>query len=103
MKNTSTILSSLSLVLVAILFFLHFSSGKTPPSKQVAEPARTAEAPNSFRIAYFDIDSLETHYEYFKDALNQAKAKENAMNAELSGMEKSYQKKIGEWQQRGIQ
>ncbi|HTQ27695.1 MAG TPA: OmpH family outer membrane protein, partial [Puia sp.] len=53
-----------------------------------------------FRIAYFDIDSLEAHYNYFKDAQSQVKAKENAMNAELSNMEKSYQKKISEWQQK---
>ena len=59
MKQLSTILSILSLLLIAVLFFL------------------------------------------FKELMSQAKAKENSMNAELSGMEKNYQKKIAEWQKKG--
>ena len=46
------------------------------------------------------LDSLEAHYQYFKDVLDQVKGKENEMNAELSSMEKSYQKKISEWQKK---
>jgi outer membrane protein len=33
--------------------------------------------------------------------VDQLKSKENEMNAELSGMEKGYQKKITEWQKKG--
>ncbi len=51
-------------------------------------------------MAYFNQDSLEAHYQYFKDVLDQIKGKENEMNAELSGIEKSYQKKIAEWQKK---
>ena len=51
-------------------------------------------------MAYFNQDSLEAHYQYFKDVLDQIKSKENEMNAELSGIEKSYQKKISEWQKK---
>lgn len=51
-------------------------------------------------MAYFNLDSLEAHYLYFKDVLDQVKGKENEMNAELSSMEKSYQKKISEWQKK---
>jgi outer membrane protein len=43
---------------------------------------------------------VEAHYQYFKDVLSQVKAKENEMNAELSSLEKSYQKKIAEWQKK---
>jgi outer membrane protein len=52
-------------------------------------------------MAYFNLDSLEAHYQYFKDVLDQVKSKESEMNAELSGMEKNYQKKITEWQKKG--
>ena len=52
-------------------------------------------------MAYFNLDSLEAHYLYFKDILDQVKRKENEMNAELGSMEKSYQKKISEWQKKG--
>ena len=97
MKNIPTILSALALVLVAILFFLLFSRTSTPhTSAQV--PAR--QPASAFKIAYFDIDSLEANYRYFKDVLSQVKDRENAMNAELGSMEKTYQKKITEWQQK---
>jgi outer membrane protein len=56
---------------------------------------------NNFRMAYFNLDSLESHYQYFKDVLDQVKGKENEMNTELGGMEKNYQKKITEWQKKG--
>lgn len=99
MKNISTIFSTLSLVLIAILYFLFFSQ-KNSASKPVISLEKQP-AGGSFKIAYFDIDSLEANYSYFKDVLTQVKSRENAMNAELSGMEKTYQKKISEWQQKG--
>jgi outer membrane protein len=99
MKQVSTLLSILALVLVAVLFFLHFSSKKTPVT--TTKIAATDSTNQSFRIAYFDIDSLQTHYEYFKDAFNQMKSKENQMSAELTNLENSYQRKIKEWQDKG--
>jgi outer membrane protein len=99
MKNISTLLSILALVLVAVLFFLHFS---TPKKNPVTTKAAVSDSiGQEFRIAYFDIDSLQTHYEYFKDAFNQMKSKENQMSAELTNLENSYQRKIKEWQDKG--
>ena len=99
MKQTSTILSVLSLIISAVVAFLYFS-GKQPA--KVAGPAVTSNNPvKEFKIAYFDIDSLETNYEYFKDQLAIFKKKEESMNNELANLERSYQKKISEWQQKG--
>ena len=98
MKSISTILSIVALVLIAILFGLHFSSGSK--SKKPAAAAE-AKAGNSFKIAYFDIDSLQEHYTYYKDVLGEIKKKEGSMNAELSELTARYQKKIREWQERG--
>jgi outer membrane protein len=98
MKNISTILSVLSLILIAILFYLHFS--QKPVVKTAAAPAGKTQG-TDFRIAYFDIDSLQTHFDYFKKVSNEMKARENAMTVELRTLENSYQKKIKEWQDRG--
>lgn len=98
MKSISTILGIVSLLLIAVLFFLFFNH--TAQIKKISDTAEKQSA-STFRIAYFDIDSLEAHYNYFKDVLAQVKEKENAMNAELSGLEKTYQKKIAEWQKKG--
>jgi len=98
MKHISTILSVIALGLVGVLFYLHSDQDRQIKKASSAD----IKAPvSAFRIAYFDMDSLEAHYDYFKDALAQAKTKESAMNNELSSMEKSYQKKIAEWQQKG--
>lgn len=98
MKHLATILSVLALALVGVLFYLHFNQQEK--FNQISGNTVTRDSA-SFRIAYFDIDSLQTHYEYFKDVSNQIKAKENAMTTELSGMQNNFQKKMREWQQRG--
>src|SRR3989337_2957430 len=98
MKNISTLLSSLSLILIAILFYLHFSQKSTV---KTTSPSTNKTQAADFRIAYFDIDSLQTHFEYFKKVSNEMKARENAMTVELRTLENSYQKKIKEWQDRG--
>jgi outer membrane protein len=97
MKHISTVLSVIALALVGVLFYLQ--SGSAKPKKVPEAQVKPSSAET--RIAYFDMDTLEAHYEYFKDALSQAKSKESAMNTELSGMEKTYQKKISEWQKKG--
>jgi len=98
MKNISTFLSVLSLILVGVLFYLHFSSPKK------ADPAITHHVNNSnddFKIAYFDIDSLQSKYEYFKDVSTQVKTKENSMTAQLNTLQQTYQKRMKELQQKG--
>jgi outer membrane protein len=99
MKNISTFLSILSLILIAVLFYLHFTKKDTV--KTVAAPMNKVQTGADFRIAYFDIDSLQTHFDYFKKVSTEMKARENAMTVELRSLENSYQKKIREWQEKG--
>jgi outer membrane protein len=98
MKNISTILSVLALVLISVLFYLHFAQARTPKKAPVTTEKNAA---NTFSIAYFDIDSLQEHYEYFKDVSGDIKKKENAMNAELNDLTNKYQRTISKWQEKG--
>lgn len=98
MKYSSTIISLVALVAVVLLAIVLFN--QDGQLKKISSDEKRV-APSSFRIGYFDMDTLEAHYDYFKDAQSTAKAKEAAMNTELSGMESSYQKKIQEWRQKG--
>jgi outer membrane protein len=95
MRNISTILSVLALVLTGVLFFLHFNGNKE--GKKVSVDAEKT-AQNSFRIGYFDIDSLQNHYEYFKDVLEQMKKKEASMNNELNQLNNQYQRRVQQLQ-----
>lgn len=99
MKQLLIALNIVLVVLVGILFYLHFDS-KNKIVKAAAVSNKNAPS-SSLTIAYFEMDSVQANYEYFKDALNQLKKKESAMNAELAGIEKTYQQKVNAWQQKG--
>jgi outer membrane protein len=100
MKYLSLVLSAVATLISGYLLVQH-TSKKSGTSDSGASTEAAAGSAAEFKIAYFDIDSLQNKYEYFKDALAQLKAKEENMNKELSGLERSYQKKINEWQQQG--
>jgi len=98
MKNLPVILSILALALAGYsVFSLSNRNAQPKQSMPVMEKATSS----SFRIAYFDLDSLAAHYNYYKDAEKDAKEKENAVNAELAGLQNKYQKRIAEWQKKG--
>ena len=99
MKHISTILSVIALVLVGILFYLF--AHHTEQLKKISAKEEKALPPSAFRIAYFDMDTLEAHYEYFKDAQGQVKAQENSMNMQLSNLDRSNQKRVDVWRQKG--
>jgi outer membrane protein len=91
----------LALLLTGILFYLVYHPHPAAANHGAVPPSGSQPAATPFRIAYFDLDSLEAHYEYFKDVFAQSKQRENEMNAELGSIEKGYQKKIAEWQKKG--
>ncbi len=96
MKQISTPLSIVSIVAVGILYFLHFSHTE----KLQNQINRTVSGGDSvhFRIAYFDIDTLQSNYDKFKDAEGQLKTKENSIKSQLSELQFRYQKRLKELQ-----
>ena len=97
MRNIAMVPGLLALLLTGVLFYVIYH--KPQPAAVIVSSNKGNQPPgNNFRMAYFDTDSLEAHYQYFKDVLEQVKGRENEMNAELNSMEKGYQKKITEWQ-----
>ena len=95
MKNISTYLSLLALILVGVLFYLHFNHPGFPhdhPPKAIGNEGA------HFKIAYFDIDSLQNNYQYFKDVSGQIKKKEGDITSQLTALQDSYQKRIKELQ-----
>jgi len=86
------------LILVGILFYLYFSSSKKPAETATAAVADTAP-PGTFRIAYFDMDSIERNYEYLKNVKNELKAKEGELNGQLNTLKSKYMSKVTKFQQ----
>jgi outer membrane protein len=98
MRNISTYLSILALVAVGVLYYLHFRQDK----KSVVHSSRTeSKNSNDFRIAYFDIDSLQEKYEYFKDVSGQMKDKEANLSSQMDALQSTYQKRLKELQEKG--
>src|SRR5882757_10195817 len=100
MRNIAMVPGLLALLLTGVLFYVVYHKAQPVPAVNSTDHTNQPAA-NNLRMAYFNLDSLEAHYQYFKDVLDQVKGKESEMNAELSSMEKSYQKKISEWQKKG--
>jgi outer membrane protein len=99
MRNISMVPGLLALLLTGVLFYVIYH--KTPTQAVVVSGSNgNRAAGNNFRMAYFNLDTLEAHYQYFIDVLQQIKGKENEMNAELGSVEKGFQKKIADWQKK---
>ncbi|HEY4288628.1 MAG TPA: OmpH family outer membrane protein [Puia sp.] len=101
MKQISTILAVIAIVLAATLYFV-----QSKEIQELKKHAPTEQKPVSnrdFRIAYFDLDSLQAHYDEFKEAQTTIKAKENEMNMDLQRLDRDNQKKIQVWRQKGNQ
>src|SRR6516164_5411333 len=94
MRNIAMVPGILALLLTGVLFYVVYHRPQPVPDVVSVDHSSKQPAGNNLRMAYFNLDSLEAHYQYFKDVVDQVKGKENEMNAELSSLEKSYQKKI---------
>ncbi len=82
------------LAAVAVLFYLHFNGNKgvVTPKKSANRDSLMAEKP--FRVAYFEMDSIQENTQLVKDAMSEMAKKENAINAELNRLGKNYQDRV---------
>lgn len=95
MKNSSIYINTTLAVAIAVLFYLHFSSKKTAVS---ASNTNTAVTPGNFKIGYFEMDSIENHYEYFKEVRNALRGKEQDNGRQLADMKNTFAAKYQELQ-----
>ncbi len=98
MKQASLVLNVLLFILIGVLYYLHFFPDKT---KSTEVPIKNIEnGSNNFKIAYFEMDSLESQYGYIKEIRNELKNKQTDMNAELGKLHKNYQARIAQLQEK---
>ncbi|MFL5741123.1 MAG: OmpH family outer membrane protein [Flavisolibacter sp.] len=96
MKNAALILNAVLLVLVGVLFYLHFSDRKKEISK--VEGVKTAAvSDNQFKIGYFEWDSLENNADLckqIKEEINQLDDRNEKAKQRLRQM---YQNKVNSY------
>lgn len=98
MKNFITGLSLATTLAVGVLFYLHFSSSKSPA-------ALTNSSVNTgvggFRIAYFESDSIQNNFEYFKEVRATLQVKDQANAKQLNELKNVFTNKYQELQRVG--
>ncbi|SKA17161.1 OmpH family outer membrane protein [Sediminibacterium ginsengisoli] len=96
MKNLSIGFNIVLAAAIGVLFYLHFSSSKkTTP----AATGATKDVPGgNFKIAYFEIDSLENQFEHYKEIREALQLKEQASARQLNEMKNTFAQKYQEVQ-----
>jgi len=100
MNKFATWLSILSLVLIGLLYYFHFTHVDFAKFRFITRPADTSSKGNSFRMAYFEMDSVDQNYEYAKFIRENLRKKEEQLNMQLLEMKKGYQKQWDEWKKK---
>ncbi|MCK9403676.1 MAG: OmpH family outer membrane protein [Chitinophagaceae bacterium] len=95
MKNVTLGLNIVLSIAVAVLFYLHFSS----PSSNTGAVYATKAVPNgNFKIAYFETDSIQNQFDYFKEISTELQAKDQANAKILGDMKNTFATKYQELQ-----
>ena len=98
MKNFTLGLNIALVIAVGVLFYLHFSS----PSAKSVSTAGTKEVPSgNFKIAYFETDSIQSQFEYYKLIDAELQAKNQANDKVLRDMKNVFASKYQELQKIG--
>lgn len=100
MKNGLLIWNVLLTIIAGYLLFAHFNhkSGRMVAGSQINRDTSLAHFP--FRIAYFEMDSVENHFDMVKDVKAEIAKKDEEYTNSLSQLEYTYQNKIREYQQK---
>ncbi len=97
MKNISGVLNVVLLVAVAVLYYLHFTSGN---STEQAESQEGVLIDNP-TIVYINSDSLLVNYDYIKDQQLALKEKSEKLNAEYKNRAQGLQTEFNNYQRNG--
>lgn len=98
MKNGLLVWNVLLTLVAGYLLFTHFSSDKKAASGDKKETGAVAAVNKGFRIAYFEMDSIEANFSMVKDVKAELSRKEETMNAEMERLGKSLQEKYNYFQ-----
>jgi outer membrane protein len=92
MRNAAIVLNGVLLCAVGVLFYLHFSSKKEAPKKEVQRVMSPDST--SFKIAYFEWDSMTNHFELFKQMQEELNNREEGIGREEIKMRQQLQDKF---------
>ena len=99
MKNILLIINIILLCLVGYLYYLHFQS-KSDKVVTVAKSFDKIDFDGKCKVAYIDLDSLQNNYSYYKKIKADFERKQSSANDEIVAMQKKYQNRAMQLQQK---
>lgn len=99
MKNVLLAINIVLLVLVGYLYYLQFG-GKTNKAVQQVKTSAAVNGNEKSKVAYIDLDSLQSNYTYYKKIKTEFEHKQAAANDEITSMQKKYQTRAAQLQQK---
>lgn len=91
MKSISWIVNGVLAVAIIVLFVLHFNTNSTPSKTAISDKG-------GVKIAYFEIDSIQNSYEFFKDVKSALQVKDMENTKQLTNLKNDYIAKYQELQ-----
>lgn len=98
MKNGLLIWNVILTLAAGYLLISHFSGGKSNDPKTGSSVADTLKHNTNFRIAFFEMDSVEANFGMVKQVKSELSAKEQAINDEMDRMGKEIQQRYAYYQ-----
>ena len=99
MKNFSLILNIVLLLLIGYLYYVQFSSKKS--SAAFTNAAKDSSCNHGNKVAYIELDSLQSSYQYYKLLKADFEKKQAASNNEIADLQRRYQARALQLQQKG--
>ena len=98
MNKVLLILNIILIVAVGILYY-YFIEYRIQDEHRIKDA--NAAVANNFKIAYFELDSLQEHYTYFKEVRDELNKQEAQRNKQLENIRANYMNKLKEYNQKG--
>ena len=99
MKNVSIVLNLVLLLAVGFLYYHTFSAKKGVSSKTTSPARKDSMCAINGRVAFFNMDSVESNFEYYKRKKAEFDSRKEAANASLEKMQKEYNTRLMQLQQ----
>ncbi len=102
MKHFSLILNVVLLLLVGYLYFDKFSSSKRSTGlSAAAQKCKDSTKNHGNKVAYIDLDSLQSSYEYYKVLKADFEKQQANSNNQVADLQRRYQARAMQLQQKG--
>lgn len=101
MKQFSFVLNVVLLLMVAYLYYDKFTSSAKPGLSAAAQKCKDSSTHHGNKVAYIDLDSLQGSYEYYKLLKADFEKKQAASNNEVADLQRRYQARAMQLQQKG--